>query len=257
MVQMLLQLPGLFCDLSNMYVAQSPRATHRIAGLALVVPLVLWIVTGFLFHVKPGWNEAYESLAAPPPGPLPWEHVVFSPAAVKARGLLDPGPVALAPHPSGLVAYFGLREGRPAAVDGTSGEPIPPASEGATRAFALAAISASRHAESYGTIVSVEPASHRSALTGVESPALLFRTSGGKRVLVDRITGEVRQSGNLNERIDLLYRIHYLQWTPWKPVNIALVLAASLLALVLAASGLRLLFTPASRAPNGAHAPSP
>ena len=164
-----------------MFVAQPPRAVHRLAGLVLVVPLVLWIGTGLLFHVKPGWDEAYESLAAPPPGPLPWERVVFSPAAVKARGLLDPGPVALAPHPSGLVAWFGLRQGRPAAVDGTSGEPIPPASEGAARAFALAAISASRHAASYGTIVSAGPAAHRSALTGVEDPALLFRTSGGKR----------------------------------------------------------------------------
>lgn len=256
-MQMLLQLPGLFCDLSNMYVAHRLRAAHRIAGLVLAVPLVLWIGTGLLFHVKPGWDEAYESLAPPSPGPLPWEQVVFSPAAVKARGLLDPGPVALAPHPSGLVAWFGLREGRPAAVDGTSGEPIPPASEGAARGFALAAISASRHAASYGTIVSAEPASHRSALTGVENPALLIRTSGGKRVLVDRITGEVNQSGKLNERIDLLYRIHYLQWTPWRSANVGLVLAASLLALVLAASGLRLLFTPASRAPNGAHAPSP
>jgi hypothetical protein len=257
MVQMLLQLPGLFCDLSNMFVAQPPRAAHRVAGLALVVPLVLWTVTGLLFHVKPGWNEAYESLAAPPPGPLPWERVVFSPAAVKARGLLDPGPVALAPHPSGLVAYFGLREGRPAAVDGTSGDAIPLASEDASRAFAVAAISASRHAASYGTVVSAGPAEHRSALTGAVNPALLFRTSGGKRVLVDRITGEVSQSGDLNERIDLLYRVHYLQWTPWKPVNAGLVLAAMLLVLLAAASGTRLAFTRSPRAPAGNTAPEP
>lgn len=234
-----------------MFVAQPLRVAHRLAGLVLVVPLVLWIGTGLLFHVKPGWDEAYESLAAPSPGPLPWERVVFSPAAVKARGLLDPGPVSLAPHPSGLVAWFGLKEGRPAAVDGTSGESIPSASEGAARAFALAAISASRHAASYGRIVSVEPDAHRSALTGVENPALLFRTSGGKRILVDRITGEVNQSGKLNESIDLLYRIHYLQWTPWKPVNVGLVLAASLLVFLVAASGFRLAFTRPSRDPNG------
>jgi hypothetical protein len=254
---MLLQLPVLFCDLSNMFVAQPLRAAHRLAGLVLVVPLVLWIGTGLLFHVKPGWDEAYESLAAPLPGPLPWERVVFSPAALKARGLLDPGPVALAPHPTGLVAWFGLSEGRPAAVDGTSGEPIPPASEDAARAFALAAISASRHAKSYGTIVSTQPAEHRSALTGVENPALLFRTSGGKSVLVDRVTGEVSQTGDLNAQIDLLYRIHYLQWTPWKPVSVALVLAASLLVLLLAASGVRLAFTRPSRDPNGNGALAP
>lgn len=240
-----------------MFVAQPLRAVHRLAGLVLVVPLVLWIGTGLLFHVKPGWDEAYESLAAPVPGPLPWEQVVFSPAILKARGLLDPGPVALAPHPSGLIAWFGLREGRPAAVDGTSGEPIPPASEGAARAFALAAVAASRHAKSYGTIVSAETATHRSILTGVENPALLFWTSGGKRVLVDRVTGEVSQTGDLNGRIDRLYRIHYLQWTPWKPVNVGLVLAASLIVILLAASGVRLAVTRPSRGPNEYGAPAP
>ncbi len=240
-----------------MNVAVSARALHRLAAGGLVVPLVLWIGTGLLFHVKPGWDEAYEPLSAPPPGPPPWERVVFSPAAVKARGLLDAGPVQLAAHPAGLVAWFGRREGRAAAVDGTSGEPIPPASEGVARAYALAAISASRHAASYGTIVSAQPDVHRSALTGTEGPAFLFLTSGGKRVLVDRVTGEVSQSGALNDRIDLLYRIHYLQWTPWKPVNVALVLGASLLALLLAASGLRLFFLPVSRTSNGESAARP
>lgn len=240
-----------------MFVAHPARGVHRLAGLALAVPLVLWIGTGLLFHVKPGWDEAYEALAVPPPGPLPWERVVFSPAALKARGLLDPGPVALGAHPSGLVAWFGLREGRPTAVDGTSGEPVPLAGEDAARAFALAAISASRHASAYGSIVSTEPGAHRSALTSVEDPAFLFTTSGGKRVLVDRVTGEVRQDGALNERIDLLYRIHYLQWTPWRPVNVALVLAASLLVLLLAASGLRLAVAPSSRAPGGDSASAP
>ncbi len=227
------------------------RSAHRLSGLLLLVPLVLWIGTGLLFHVKPGWEEAYEALAAPPPGPLPWERVVFSPAALMARGLLDQGPVVLAGHPSGLVVYFGRRDGRPAAVDGTSGEPVPPASEEVARAFAHGAISASRHARSCGEIVSAEAASHRSTLTGSDDPAFLFRTSGGKRVVVDRVTAEVTQEGTLNERIDLLYRVHYLQWTPWKAVNVALVLAASLLALLLAASGLRL----ALARPEGRPAP--
>lgn len=257
MTQILLQLPGLFCDLSNMFVALTARALHRLAGLLLLLPLVLWIGTGLLFHVKPGWDEAYEALSTPPPGPLPWERVVFSPAAVKARGLLDPGPVTLGGHPSGLVAYFGRRDGRAAAVDGTSGEPIPPASEGVARLFALAAVSGSRHAASYGTIVSSEPAAHRSPLTGADDPAVLFRTSGGKRVLVDRVTGEVSQSSDLNGRIDLLYRLHYLQWTPWRPMNAAIVLVASLLVLFLASSGLRLGVTLPARAPHAGSEPAP
>lgn len=243
---MLLQPGPFFSDISDMFDARRVRLVHRAAGLALLLPLVLWIATGLLFHVKPGWDEAYEPLAAPSPGPLPWERVVFSPAALKARGLLDPGPVVLAPHPSGLVAYFGRSAGRARAVDGTSGEPLPLASEGAARAFALAAVGASRHAGSYGSIGSAEPSTHRSERTGADDPAFRFRTSGGKTLLVDRVTGEVRQGGALNERIDLLYRIHYLQWTPWKGANVALVLAASLLVLLLAATGARLAFAPSS-----------
>ena len=218
------------------------HGAHRAAGSLLAAPLLLWIATGLLFHVKPGWAAAYETLAAPPPGPLPWERVVFSPAMVKARGLLDPGPVALAPHPSGLVAYFGRRAGRPAAVDGTSGEPVPLAPEDSTRAFAAAAVGASRHAARYGAILpGATPARRPSALTGTDDPAFLFRTAGGHRLLVDRVTGEVDQESSLRDRIELLYRAHYLQWTPWKPVNAALALAASLLVLLLAGSGLRLL----------------
>ena len=219
------------------------RRLHRTAGVLLLAPLVLWIATGLLFHVKPGWDAAYEPLAAPPPGPLPWERVVFSPAALKSRGLLDPGAVVLAPHPSGLVAWYGRRAGEPAAVDGTSGDPIPLATADAARTFASAAVGASRHAERYGAILpGSEPAVHRSTLTSSDDPAFLFRTAGGHRLLVDRVTGEVGQESALRDRIEILYRIHYLQWTPWPPANAALVVGASLLVLLLSLSGLALLF---------------
>lgn len=221
---------------------------HRAAGLLVVAPLLVWVATGLLFHVKPGWDAAYEALSAPPPGPLPWERVVFSPAVLKSRGLLDEGPVALAPHPSGLVAFYGRRKGLPTAVDGTSGDPIPPAPEDSARATAAAAIGASRHAARYGALLpGAEAAVHRSVLTGSDDPAFRFRTAGGHRLLVDRVTGEVSQESALRDRIDRLYRLHYLQWTPWRPVNAALVLAAALLALLLAGSGLRLLLSRDSR----------
>jgi uncharacterized iron-regulated membrane protein len=227
------------------------RSAHRTAGLSLLAPLLLWIATGLLFHVKPGWDEAYETLAAPPPGPFPWERVVFSPAAVKARGLLDPGPVTLAPHPAGLVAYFGRRGGVAAAVDGTSGEAIPPASEEVARVYASEAVARSRHAGRYGTIVSAEETVRRSARTGGQDPAFLFRTSSGWRLVVDRVTGEVEQEGPTKARIELLYRAHYLQWTPWAAVNAGLVLAATVFVLVLAGSGLHLALTGTSCRPRG------
>lgn len=36
------------------------RRLHRVLGLLLVLPILGWVVTGFLFHVKPGWSEAYD-----------------------------------------------------------------------------------------------------------------------------------------------------------------------------------------------------
>ncbi len=242
---MFLQFIPVFCDLSNMSDSFRLRGAHRVAGLFLAGPLLLWIATGLLFLARPGWDAAYEALSAPPPGPLPWERVVFSPAMLKARGLLDPGPVVLAPHPSGLVAFYGRRGGLPAAVDGTSGEPIPLAGEDAARATAAAAVDASRHAARYGPLLArAEATTHRSALTGSDDPAFRFRTAGGHRLLVDRVTGEVSQESALRDRIELLYRIHYLQWTPWRPVNTALVVAAAFAVLAASASGLLLLSRP-------------
>ena len=64
----------------------------------------------------------------------------------------------------------------------------------------------------------------------------------GKTVTVDRVTGEIRQTGDLNDWIDFTYRLHYLQWTPWSAVNIALVLLAVAATVLLLFSGLRIVW---------------
>src|ERR1041385_3604320 len=40
---------------------------HRYLALVLVVPLIVWSVTGLLFHLKPGWSRAYDMLDAERP----------------------------------------------------------------------------------------------------------------------------------------------------------------------------------------------
>lgn len=224
------------------------RRLHRLLGLVLCLPLVLWMATGLLFHVKHRYAEAYEPLAAPLPAPAAWGGAVMSPAAVTARGHLDAGaPIALGTHPRGLVCYFGKKGGEGAAVDSASGEPVPLATEEAALLWAEAAVAASKHAARYGRPEGGRPAEKAafpSRLTGTSDPAFRFRFSGGKRVLVDRVTGEVSQSGDLNEWIDATYRVHYLQWTPWKGVNVALVLLAIPVTFLLAAGGLFLALRP-------------
>ena len=40
---------------------------HRWLAVVLVVPLVIWSITGVLFHLKPGWSRAYDMLSAERP----------------------------------------------------------------------------------------------------------------------------------------------------------------------------------------------
>ena len=36
---------------------------HRLLGLVLVLPFIGWTVTGVIFFIKPGYDEAYEMLS--------------------------------------------------------------------------------------------------------------------------------------------------------------------------------------------------
>jgi hypothetical protein len=51
------------------------------------------------------------------------------------------------------------------------------------------------------------------------------------------------QRGKDTDRIDLLYKIHYLQWTGIKPLDKVLGMLGILLVLALSALGARLLFS--------------
>lgn len=217
---------------------------HRLLGLVLALPLAVWMTTGTLFHLKHRYAEAYEALKVPLPATAPWGDARLSPAEVVARGLLGPeGPLALTVHPSGRPVYLGVLGGEPRAVEAHEGSVLPAADAELARAWALAAVGASAHAARYGAPMGpAEELSHFSSLLGREAPSFRFRFSGGKTVTVNRLTGEVSQTGELNDFIDLTYRLHYLQWTPWRPVNLSLLVLAIPLVLGLAVTGLRMAF---------------
>lgn len=224
------------------------RRLHRIVGSLLVLPLVVWIATGVLFHVKHRYDEAYEALAVPPERAPDWASARLAPADVLARARVEP-PLVLGVHPSGALAYFARRADAPIAIDATSGAELALAGEADARRWIAAALARSPHAARHGELVAeVAPLATnvRSTRTGVADPALVFETTGAKRITVDRVTGELAQTGALNDFIDATYALHYLQWTPWSAVNVGLVLVALPLVLLLAATGVRLLFAKAS-----------
>jgi hypothetical protein len=218
------------------------RNAHRALGVALALPLVLWMATGLLFHVKHRYAEAYEALKAPAP-PADLARFTVSAAQAAATGVFETGCVPrFAVRPDGKGAWFGKKGDAGAAVDAERGSLLEPAEEGISSEWGLAAVRASAHASRYGTLVRAVPSRTpaSSPLTHSKNLSLDLVFSGGKTVTVDRLTGEVSQTGALNDWIDLTYRVHYLQWTPWKAANVALVLAAIPLVLALAASGVRL-----------------
>ncbi len=220
------------------------RKMHRLAGLLLAVPLILWMITGLLFHVKYRYSEAYEALAAPiRMEEVAWQDATLSPAQIFSRHQLDTNSqLGLHIHPSGKAVYAVAIQGKGVVIDAATGEILTPATEEETRRWVAAAVAASTHAERFGHAQAAREDRHFSSWTGTENPAWAFEFSGSKTVTADCVTGEISQTGALNDWIDLTYRVHYLQWTPWKSVNIALVLIAFPLVLVLAFTGLRLFF---------------
>lgn len=221
------------------------RTMHRLIGILMALPLLVWIVTGVLFNVKYRYAEAYETLEIQTPAS--WESARKSPAELVQEQRLD-GTEKMAlfaspfVSPAGTPAYAGMHEGKPVAISAATGEDIPAANQDDAKKWADAAIARSANASRYGTVQRMSEGTRVSMRTGFMDPAFVMVYSGGKRVTVDRITGEMSQTGTLNDWIDWTYHLHYLQWTPWRMVNIALVLIATPLTLVLAFSGLVMAF---------------
>ncbi len=157
---------------------------HAWLAIVLVAALVIWSITGLLFHLKPGWDRAYDLLSIDRGG---------------GREELD---TAIGP----LVRVDGVLE-------------RDPLTEFEARALAIDAVSRSRHRASYG-----EPAG-----ATVTDAAVKIRFSGGPVVTVDRAGAWISQRGPDTDRIDWLYRIHYLQLTGHRSIDRAIAVAGLLL----------------------------
>jgi len=163
------------------------RKFHRLIGITLMLPFAGWVVTGFVFFIKPGYAEAYEFLT-PKTYPLP-TNVSISPLSGWAefrcfRTILgdhltartDKGWLHLNPHTMVQREKPAEDEFRRLLTDAFSTNP-----------------------ERYGQIARV---SGDSAWTDT-----------GVEVTLDWNRVSLQQRGKDTDRIDMLYSIHYLQWT--------------------------------------------
>jgi hypothetical protein len=192
------------------------RKLHRIIGLVMLLPLVGWAATGAVFFTKPGYGAAYDALAI--------------------RTYPLEGPISLRPDPAWrevrhLRTILGLHllartDKGWLHLDPVSLQPAArPRDEDVKRLIADAfAVNPSR----YGQIVSLDGGT--------------ATTDTGAVITFDWNRLALQQRGRDTDRIDRLYKIHYLQWTGEKTVDKFLGLAGLVLLVALGGLGARLAF---------------
>ncbi len=192
------------------------RDTHRIVGIVLLLPLLGWVVTGFIFFVKPGYGGAYELLhpktyslhdtvgVAPDTAWLEFRYArtVLGPHLIVrgADGWRQLDPVTLLPRP-----LPGPEDIRMLVGDAIAANP-----------------------SRYGTVDRVD---------GVE-----ITTTTNVRITLDWESLGLYQRGDDTDLIDAIYKIHYLQWTGIEAVDRVLGGAGLALLALLSMLGLRLAF---------------
>lgn len=170
---------------------------HRWAAIVLVAMLVVWSITGLVFHLKPGWDRAYDQLSVKRDEPIDMSSVV-------AIATLPRSPsVELFSTVLGPMYRVTTKDGS-SIIDATTGKPRTFTPDEVTR-LVDDAVSRSPFANRYGAHVGI---------SGND-----VRYAGEQVVTFSPATMRVSQEGRDTKRIDWLYRIHYLQWTGNKTVD--------------------------------------
>jgi uncharacterized iron-regulated membrane protein len=201
-------------------------AVHRWAAIVLVSMLVVWSITGLLFHLKPGWDRAYDQLSVKRDEPIDLSSIV--PVASLANPIDAKG---VSSKPSSI-ELFATVLGPMYRITTSSGSSIVDATTGKPRTFTPDeivrlvddAVSRSAFANRYG------------AHTGIEGNNV--RYAGDQVVTFSPTTMRVSQEGRDTRRIDWLYRLHYLQWTGNKSFDKALAVGGLALIWVVMVPGL-------------------
>lgn len=190
------------------------RTLHRVIGIILLLPFFAWALTGLVFFIKPGYTGAYE---------------VLSPKTYPLDGV-----VAVNPDPSWLeFRYLKTVLGEHLLVRTENGwshfnpaDMRPRAKPTEAELGALLKDAFSANLMRYGNVSKVS-GDTASTDTGVE-------------VTVDWDRLSLQQRGRDTDRIDLLYKVHYLQWTGVTVVDRALGIIGPALVLALTLLGARL-----------------
>jgi hypothetical protein len=169
------------------------RKLHRIIGLVLLIPFFGWALTGLVFFLKPGYEGAYEILR------------------VKTYPLTALAPMA--PDPAWReIRYFRTILGDHLLVrtdkgwenlDPTTKQPRAIPQEAQLKQLLSDAFSVNQ--SRYGSVLAVRGET--------------ATTNTGVELTLDWNSMSLQQRGLDTNRIDRLYKIHYLQWTGIKSLD--------------------------------------
>ncbi|HSO76390.1 MAG TPA: hypothetical protein VLU47_16270 [Blastocatellia bacterium] len=192
------------------------RALHRVIGLVMLLPMTGWAITGAVFFLKPGYQGAYEILPV--------------------KTYLLGTNVQLQPDPSWLeVRFLKTILGEHLLARTSEGwihleprslQPRPQPSANEVQALVSDALSA--NPVRYGHITSIEGEK--------------ITTDTGVRIEMNWNRLALSQRGKDTDRIDTLYKIHYLQWTGVKSLDNIIGALGIVLVLALSGLGARLFF---------------
>jgi hypothetical protein len=181
----------------------------------MLLPFLAWAATGAIFFLKPGYGGAYESLAV---RTYPLEtNVTFpaDPSWLEARYVMT----ALGGHLLVRTAS-GWQQ-----LDPNTFQRRPAPSEQDVRTLLADAFSA--NPSRYGHVLTID--------------GNVATTDTGVQVTLNWDRLALSQRGRDTDRIDSIYRIHYLQWTGISSVDRILGASGLVLILVLTGVGVKLL----------------
>ena len=190
------------------------RSFHKYLGLVMLVPLFGWASTGLVFVFKPGYEGAYEMLTLKT---YPLQHA-FS---VQPESDWDEVRIVRSVLGNHLLVKM---QGTPLHLNPASLSPAPIPGSAELRLLFEDAIGS--NTKRYGTVEQVQ--------------GTTARTSTGVSITMDWNSLELEQRGLDRKVIGLLYKLHYLEWTPWPQVNRVLGLVGLLCLVALSVFGLRI-----------------
>ncbi len=187
------------------------RTLHKVIGIILLLPFLAWAATGFVFFLKPGYAGAYEILA---PRTYPLDKAA---STTPEAGWLEYRYVktVLGEH---LIVRTEKGWGQ---LNPSDKQPKTPPTRAELELLLKDAFTA--NPSRYGEITDIS--------------GTTARTSTGIELTIDWNRLTLQQHGRDTDRIDLLYRIHYLQWTGVKSIDRVLGFTGLSLVIVLTVLG--------------------